>query len=104
MIPDRVLNGRNTRASDLRYCLSRIPLSGKIREAIEIIRDAYESDHEPWVIGYSGGKDSSCLLKLVFHALRCAQFHHKPVTVLYCDTRVEIPLAAELAHRVLRDF
>jgi DNA sulfur modification protein DndC len=105
MIAKSALNDRIAPAvSDLRYCLSHLPLSSKIRQALEVIRDAYESDHEPWVVGYSGGKDSSCVLKLLFHALCCAKFYHKPVTVLYCDTGVEIPVAVDLAQRVLQGF
>ena len=89
---------------DPAYCLARLPVSPKISHAIRLIQDAYEADHEPWVVGYSGGKDSSCVLKLLFHALRAARFHHKPVTVLYCDTGVEVPAAAALACRVLESY
>jgi DNA sulfur modification protein DndC len=86
------------------YCLRKLPLSPRIKSAIELIKNAYESDSEPWIVGFSGGKDSSCVLKLLFHAIRLANFHHKPVTVLYCDTGVEIPLAARLAHDVLNSL
>ena len=38
------------------------------REKIELIeeriREIYQQDSRPWVIGYSGGKDSSCVLQL----------------------------------------
>jgi DNA sulfur modification protein DndC len=47
---------------------------------------------EPWVVGFSGGKDSSCVVKLVYQALLRAKRRHTSVTVLYCDTGVEIPL------------
>jgi DNA sulfur modification protein DndC len=58
----------------------------------------------PWVIGYSGGKDSSAVLKLVFHALRLVDCHHKLVSVIYCDTGVELPVATGLAHEVMTGF
>jgi DNA sulfur modification protein DndC len=46
----------------------------------------------PWFLGYSGGKDSSALLKLVFGALLRLDRRPKPLTVIYCDTGVEIPV------------
>ncbi len=33
------------------------------------IRDVYLSDTRPWVIGYSGGKDSTVALQLIWYAL-----------------------------------
>jgi len=43
------------------------------REKIELIEERiriiYKQDSRPWVIGYSGGKDSSCLLQLTWSAL-----------------------------------
>lgn len=88
----------------LEYCLSRLPISPLIRQAVARIKAAYERDLFPWVIGYSGGKDSSAVLKLVFHALRLVECHHKLVTVIYCDTGVELPVASDLAKKVLRGF
>jgi hypothetical protein len=46
---------------------------------------------EPWVVGFSGGKDSSCVVKLVYQALLRAKRRNTSVTVLYCDTGVEVP-------------
>lgn len=85
-------------------CISRTSIGVKQREAVERIAQAYGADDEPWVVGFSGGKDSSALLKLLFLALRHTRSYHKPVTVLYCDTGVEIPLASTLARSVLTAF
>lgn len=63
---------------------------------------AYRADHEPWIVGYSGGKDSTAVVKLLFQALLRVRTHHKPVTIIYCDTGVEIPLASSLACRALK--
>lgn len=61
-----------------------------IREAI---RELYLLDNRPWIIGYSGGKDSTVLLQLVFESLvtipRYARA--KPVFIVSSDTRVENP-------------
>lgn len=70
----------------------------QIREDIfqavsEGIRNAYFLDERPWVVGFSGGKDSTALLQLMYHALaqvsRCEL--RKPIYVLASDTRVETP-------------
>jgi DNA sulfur modification protein DndC len=91
-------------AAKLEYCLSKNLAAPRVRQAVSRIKEAYERDYIPWVIGYSGGKDSSAILKLTFHALRLVEFHHKPVTVIYCDTGVEIPAAATLARGVMHKF
>ena len=46
------------------------PLDGAVVEdRLREIREVYLSDSRPWVIGYSGGKDSTCALQLVWTAL-----------------------------------
>lgn len=59
----------------------------------EII-DQYLADDRPWIVGFSGGKDSTTLLQLVFYALlELQKTHslHKEVHVLCNDTLVENP-------------
>jgi len=62
-------------------------------ETIQLIQDVYLSDSRPWVIGYSGGKDSSCVVQLVWNALSKLdkQKRNKPVYVITSDTLVETP-------------
>ena len=78
--------------------------NARIQAAICRIAKAYESDPHPWVVGYSGGKDSTAVLTLVFQALRRMTIHHKPLTVIHCNTGVDIPCASRLARRALRSF
>jgi DNA sulfur modification protein DndC len=56
----------------------------------------YTSDEIPWVIGYSGGKDSTAALQLVWLALSRlpAERRAKPVYVISTDTLVENPIVA----------
>lgn len=56
----------------------------------------YESDSIPWVIGYSGGKDSTAVLQLVWLALLKLPRGKlvKPVHVINTDTLVENPIVA----------
>jgi DNA sulfur modification protein DndC len=56
---------------------------------------------EPWILGFSGGKDSSCVVKLVYQALLCTKRRLRAVTVLYCDTGVEIPIVRAFVWQTL---
>lgn len=72
-------------------------LSEVIREKHEEIRMVYLNDNRPWVIGYSGGKDSTTVVQLVFNALKelPREKLHKPVYVITSDTLVENPLVID---------
>jgi DNA sulfur modification protein DndC len=72
------------------------------QQTIQEIRDRYRASEIPWFLGYSGGKDSSAVLKLVFQALRETPGRSRPVTIVYCDTGVEIPLVQQLVRSSLR--
>ena len=41
-----------------------------IEEIHQGIQDVYLSDARPWVVGYSGGKDSTTALQLIWYALK----------------------------------
>ena len=60
------------------------------------IVDLYLSDEIPWVIGYSGGKDSTAVLQLVWLALAGLpeDERSKLVYVISTDTLVENPVVA----------
>ena len=68
-----------------------------IDEITEIIQKLYLEDQIPWVIGYSGGKDSTAALQLVWNALLGLpddKRSHKAVHVISTDTLVESPVVA----------
>lgn len=67
-----------------------------IASLIEEIRTMYRADGIPWVVGYSGGKDSSAVLELVWFALESlpAEERTKPVYAISTDTLVENPIVA----------
>lgn len=44
-------------------------------ELIEELQYVYQSDNRPWVIGYSGGKDSTTVVELVDKMLLSQQAH-----------------------------
>jgi len=60
------------------------------------IATLYTADGIPWVIGYSGGKDSTAVLQLVWQALSQLRREQltKPVYVISTDTLVENPIVA----------
>jgi DNA sulfur modification protein DndC len=71
--------------------------SRSIGSIYQEIRDVYLSNTMPWVIGYSGGKDSTASLQLIWYALRDlppAQLT-KPIYVIATDTLVETPLIVD---------
>lgn len=55
------------------------------------IQELYCQDQLPWIVGYSGGKDSTAVLQLVWNAIAALPSHQrtKPVHVISTDTRVE---------------
>lgn len=57
------------------------------------IQEVYLDGSRPWVIGYSGGKDSSCVLQLAWYALRELPKEQltKKVYIISSDTLVEAP-------------
>lgn len=68
---------------------------------LEIARVGSTSDG-PIVVAYSGGKDSSAVLKLVFNAIVRNPDLAKKVTVIYCDTKVENPILDEFVKKTLQ--
>lgn len=61
------------------------------------IKQVYQSDGRPWIIGYSGGKDSTTALQLVWSALSelPLEKRKKPVYVISSDTLVETPIIVD---------
>ena len=59
--------------------------------------ETYLADRRPWVVGYSGGKDSTATLQLVWNALSELPRSQltKPVYVISSDTYVETPVIVD---------
>lgn len=62
----------------------------------------YLHDQRPWMIGYSGGKDSTLLCQLVFEMLAALpeEKRTKPVYIVTSDTMVENPIVRDYMHRM----
>ena len=63
-------------------------------ELLNEIKYVYQSDERPWIIGYSGGKDSTTVVELVYEMLQslAPQDRHKNVYIVSSDTLIENPL------------
>ena len=68
-----------------------------ISKLMEVVRNLYLSDDIPWVIGYSGGKDSTATLQLVWLALSELPREQlkKCVHIINTDTMVESPVISK---------
>lgn len=68
--------------------------NNKLSYYVADVQRVYCADNRPWVIGYSGGKDSSAIMSLIYMALLGLEKEqrHKPVFVVSSDTLVETPV------------
>jgi len=78
-------------------------LKAAVAQLKEEIRELYLADDIPWIIGYSGGKDSTAILQLTWLALTDlpADQRCKTVHVISTDTMVENPIVASWVTRSL---
>ena len=86
-------------------------MNKRIEYIIDEIKDQYmyaDDTYRPWIIGFSGGKDSTVLLTLVWLALKkikenvLAPFQlRRPVYVVCNDTLVENPIISSYVDDVL---
>jgi len=69
-----------------------------IDEIYEEIQNLYLDDNRPWIIGFSGGKDSTTVLQLVWNALLKLpeSKRNKSIFVISSDTLVESPPISKL--------
>lgn len=67
-----------------------------IAEKIKEMQDDYLADKRPWVIGYSGGKDSTVITQLAWMAIEQLpkEKRHKKIYIVTTDTMVENPVVA----------
>ncbi|MCR5638092.1 MAG: DNA phosphorothioation system sulfurtransferase DndC [Lachnospiraceae bacterium] len=74
-----------------------------LQETLETIQKVYLEDNIPWICGYSGGKDSSAVVQLVWMALQQLPKEKltKTVHIISTDTLVESPVVALWASQSL---
>lgn len=78
--------------------------AAKLRGIRRELREEYLQPHDqPWIIGFSGGKDSTLLLHFVLEVLRsiAPDDHRRPVYIVSNDTLVESPVFQSFVDRLL---
>lgn len=80
---------------------SALGFQATIAQLEDEIRALYTADDVPWIIGYSGGKDSTATLQLVWSAVAGLpkEKRNKTVHVISTDTLVENPIVAAWVDR-----
>ena len=79
--------------------------TGKFKVFEDIIQEmaiVYQHDKRPWMIGYSGGKDSTLLCCLVMEMLQRLPKSkvNKTVYIVSSDTMVENPIVGNYMHKM----
>lgn len=82
-----------------------MPYTGEFAVYENIIQEmtlVYQYDRRPWMIGFSGGKDSTLLCCLVMEMLQRlpADQRNKKVYIVSSDTLVENPIVRDYMHRM----
>ena len=71
-------------------------------DIIAEMRLVYQHDQRPWMLGFSGGKDSTLLCQLVFEMLHTLKPEErtKKIYVVTSDTMVENPIVKDYMYRM----
>lgn len=77
-----------------------------LKHFINDVQTVYCADNRPWVIGYSGGKDSSAVVTLIYLALLALdeEKRTKDIYVVASDTLVETPLVIDHVNKSLESI
>lgn len=77
-----------------------------LRDIHSEIQQVYLADRRPWVIGYSGGKDSTTALQLIWYALSelPREKRDKSIHVISSDTLIETPIIIDFIDDTLKSI
>jgi DNA sulfur modification protein DndC len=77
-----------------------------INQLTQEIQELYCLDDVPWVVGYSGGKDSTAVLQLIWNAIAILpqEKRIKKIYVITTDTLVENPIVASWVNHSLEQM
>jgi len=79
----------------------------KIKETITSLKEQYFADNRPWVVTYSGGKDSTAVLQLVIQMLEELNKEKKDTKHIYIvssDTSIEMPIIEKYLNNKLDEI
>ena len=73
----------------------------QFEDIINEIMIIYKHDNRPWLIGYSGGKDSTLLVTVVYEAVKRLKPKErtKKIYVVTSDTMIENPIVGKYMHK-----
>lgn len=74
----------------------------QFKDVIDQMALVYKHDSRPWMIGFSGGKDSTLLCQLTFEMLEqlSPKERNKKIYIVTSDTMVENPIVKSYMHRM----
>lgn len=85
-----------------------LPVTDRWRDIVRLVKDEYlsEAQRYPWIVGFSGGKDSSLVAHAVFEALQAIppSARTRPVHIVSNDTLVESPFVMAHLNKVTRQI
>ncbi len=79
----------------------------KIEATKQLLKEEYLRDDRPWVVTFSGGKDSSTVLHLTVEVLLELKKENKDTKMVYIvssDTRVEMPVMDKYFHAKIEEI
>lgn len=94
----------NARDLSLFEAGARLQMTESIELTIQSMQ-AYGPQHDHWVVAWSGGKDSSATLTLLVWLIDSGRIPApRRLTVLYADTRQELPPLAIAADKIMEEL
>lgn len=87
-----------------RSAFAELGFEATVAALVDEVQTMYRADGIPWVIGYSGGKDSSAVLQLIWFSLAKLppEERTKLIYVISTDTLVENPIVAAWVNNSLK--
>lgn len=82
-------------------------IASRLANVREVIMNEYRKEHsDPWIVAYSGGKDSTLLLQLVWEVILslAPEERRRIIHVIGNDTLVESPLIIDHLRKSIKDI
>lgn len=80
-------------------------LSPIVMQTIAMLKEKYLATKKAWVVTFSGGKDSTCVLQLVYEMLVSLPSHlRRPTFAIASNTLVEAPHIDKFLHSVINSI
>jgi len=103
-MPSKEVNMSKPEAKKRKSAFDEMGFKSTIESLIKEMQTLYHADSIPWVIGYSGGKDSTAVLQLAWLAISQLPKveRKKPIYAITTDTLVENPVVSAWVNNSLK--